>query len=91
MKKYKEKALEIAQLVESKNRAYGDSISKTAEILEILYGDSIPKEKYKDLHYIIRMLDKIARLASSDEKAFGEDCWKDLGGYALNHLASEEE
>lgn len=90
-KKYEEKALEIAKLVDAKNCAYGNSISKTASILEILYGDSIDKEKYKDLHYIIRIFDKISRLANGDEKAFNESPWEDICGYALNRIVSEKE
>lgn len=87
--KYKKKALEIAELVDSKNCAYGNSISKTAKMLEVLYGNSIPKEKYKDLHYIVRIFDKISRLAQGDEMAFNESPWSDICGYALNRLVSE--
>lgn len=90
-KDYEEKALEVARLVSAKNEAYGDSISKTADILEILYGNSIPKEKYKDLHYIIRILDKISRLTQGDEMAFDEDPWSDITGYSLNRLVSEDQ
>ena len=87
---YKKVALEAAELVASKNIAYGDSLSKMAQILELLYGKSIPKEKYEDLHYIIRILDKISRVASGNKTAFKEDPFEDIMGYCLNKLSHEK-
>lgn len=84
---YEKKALEVAQLVFEKNQAYGDSLSAMAQILELLYGESIPKEKYEELHYIIRILDKISRVTSGHKDAFEEDPFKDIMGYSLNKLA----
>lgn len=88
-KDYEKKALEVARLVKAKSIAYGNSISKTAKVLEIMYGDSIPKECYGDLHYIVRIFDKLSRLTQGDKMAFDEDPWFDIAGYALNRLVSE--
>lgn len=89
--KVKKIALEIVDLHNRKNAAYGDSVSKTAKILEILYGDSIPKDRYEDLHTIIRILDKISRMATGDKKAFDESPWTDVAGYALSSLVRAQD
>ena len=88
-KKYEEKALEIAQLVGTKNKAYGDSLSKIGQILELLYGNSISKERYNDLHIVVRILDKLSRIASGDKEAFEEDPFEDICGYSLNKIVHD--
>ena len=87
---YEEIALKAANLVAAKNDAYGDSLSKMAQILELLYGETIPKEKYEELHYIVRILDKVSRVASGNKDAFEENPFEDIMGYALNKLAHSQ-
>ena len=78
-------ATEVAKLVDEKNRAYGDSVSATAAILGYLYPGGIPVAAYQDAALIIRTLDKLKRIATSEGRAdtMGEDPWKDVVGYAL--------
>lgn len=76
------KAKEVAEIVIEKNRKYGDSIHKTIAILKILYPNGISKERYVNLLTIVRMLDKLSRLANND-KNDDEDPITDLIGYSL--------
>jgi NTP pyrophosphatase (non-canonical NTP hydrolase) len=88
MEEIKKIAQEIADLVERKNRDYGNSFDKTLE-------------EYGNVAYLLRVEDKISRLKSltwgnnpqrvSDESI--EDTLKDIVGYTLlmiNYLRSKE-
>jgi len=79
---YKQKALEIADLVTKKNKAYGDSFRKTGDILRILYPDGVLLNQYDDMLAIARILDKLFRVAT-DRDALGESPWIDICGYSL--------
>lgn len=81
-KDYEDVGAHIGRLVDSKNRVYGDSFSKSGGILEILYPNGVKPGEYKTLLAIVRILDKLFRVAT-DEKAFSEDPWKDIAGYAI--------
>ena len=59
---------EIGQLVEKKNQAYGDAAAKTAGILGILYPNGIPVDKYPDALLVVRVLDKLCRIADGDKE-----------------------
>ena len=72
----KEIALEVAELVEKKNRDYGNSFDRTL-------GD------YGDTAYFLRIEDKLSRLKSLSKKEAAvidesiEDTLKDIIGYTL--------
>ena len=78
---------EIRDLTVEKNMAYGDAVNKTAELLEILYPDGIGVELLPDALLLTRCFDKMVRIAQGDKSAFGEDPWRDIGGYALIGVA----
>lgn len=82
MKSYEEIAAEIGRLVQQKNEAYGDSFSRSGEVLAVLYPDGIRPEQYTDALAITRVLDKLFRLANKRD-AFNENPWQDIVGYAL--------
>ena len=68
-------ALEVAELVEKKNRDYGNSFDKTLN-------------EYGDTAYFLRIEDKISRLKSLTKKDAEvdesiEDTLKDIIGYTL--------
>jgi hypothetical protein len=89
-KDYEDVGAHIGRLVDSKNRVYGDSFSKSGEILKILYPDGIKPEDYKTLLAITRIIDKLFRIAT-DKDALGEDPWKDIAGYAILMVTAQEE
>lgn len=82
-------ALEIGSLVTEKNRAYGNSAVITNTIVNCLYPNGIPPEAYPDALLIIRVIDKLMRIAT-DKDAFGESPWRDIAGYSLIALRSKE-
>lgn len=89
--KYEDIGAEIGRLVDKKQKAYGRSFDHVGQILRILYPRGIRIEQYDDLGGMIRILDKFFRIATS-KKAFGENPWQDVSGYALlmNHDLLEE-
>ena len=72
----------IAELVIEKQNAYGDSFGKAGEVMRLLYPDGVPPEKLDDALTVVRVLDKLFRVATRKD-AFGESPWKDVQGYAL--------
>lgn len=79
------KLQEISSLLDSKNQQYGSAYLKVPEIMKILYPDGIPTNQYSNVLTLIRMLDKICRIAH-DNGNDPEDPWMDLAGYALLKL-----
>lgn len=79
---YQERGKDIGKLVDEKQAQYGDAISATGEIMEILFPDGIPKEKLKDALLILRILDKICRLSRGNGEG-GESPFRDISGYGL--------
>jgi hypothetical protein len=90
MKDYVKIANELGNLVKEKQEAYGDSFSKSSQIIKILYPDGISPENYGDLLTITRIIDKLFRIAT-DKDALGESPYRDIAGYALLGLANDLE
>ena len=82
-------AKELADLVQEKNRAYGDSFEKSGEILKILMPNGCPPEKFQDMLTVARITDKLFRICT-DPTAFGEEPYKDIAGYALLSVVSKQ-
>lgn len=80
----------IANLVVEKQEAYGDSFSKSGQIMKILYPEGVPLDKLEDALTVIRIIDKLFRIATKKD-AFGESPWKDIVGYALLAAAKSAE
>ena len=72
----------VGQLVEEKQKAYGDSFGRSGECLRQMFPDGIEPEQYDDLLTIARILDKLFRIANNKD-AFEENPWADLMGYSL--------
>lgn len=87
--KYIKIAEEIGKLVQEKNEAYGNSFSECHKILSVLYPNGIQPEQYTDALAIIRVIDKLFRIAT-DKDAFGESPWRDIAGYSLLGIANAE-
>jgi hypothetical protein len=80
--KYETIAQQIGQLVDEKNKAYGNSFNKCGDFLQLLYPNGITPEQYSDMLGIVRVFDKMMRIANSKD-AFGENPWKDITGYGI--------
>lgn len=72
----------IGGVVEEKQRAYGDSFGKSGQVLRILYPNGVSLEQLDDALAVVRVVDKLFRIAT-DKDAFGESPWEDVVGYGL--------
>ncbi len=80
--KYQAIGTAIGILTDSKNEAYGDSFNECATFLKLLYPNGVSPNQYTDMLCIVRIFDKLKRIATK-KRAFGESPYKDIGGYAL--------
>jgi len=81
---YAQSGLAIGELVSEKQAAYGDSFGKSGKVLRLLYPEGIPPEKMDDALTIVRVVDKLFRIATATARdAFGESPWRDIAGYAI--------
>tara|TARA_R110000824_G_scaffold346690_1_gene533512 strand:- start:94 stop:429 length:336 start_codon:yes stop_codon:yes gene_type:complete len=88
MKTYSQLGTTVGRLVEEKDQAYGSSFQRSQEILKILYPDGVQPDQYCDMLGMIRVIDKLFRIANRKE-AFGESPWQDIAGYGLLGVANE--
>lgn len=83
---------EVAVVVDQSNKAYGDSFRRSSDFLKLLWPDGVPPEQYADMLAIIRIFDKLMRIASS-RGAFGESPARDIAGYGgllyREHIAAD--
>jgi transcriptional regulator with XRE-family HTH domain len=79
--KYEALAKSIGALVDRKNKQYGDAFNRGGSILEVLYPDGVRPEQYRDMLGVIRVVDKLFRVANG--KQGQEDPWQDIAGYGL--------
>jgi hypothetical protein len=77
-----ELARKTGQLVAEKNAAYGDSVRKSARIMQTLYPEGIKPDQIPAALVTVRILDKLSRIAN-DPKYGGEDPALDVTGYGL--------
>tara|TARA_R100000963_G_C4643123_1_gene106882 strand:+ start:897 stop:1316 length:420 start_codon:yes stop_codon:yes gene_type:complete len=78
----------VGRLVAEKQRAYGDSFSKSHQILKVLYPDGIQTEQYMDVLTICRVVDKLFRLAT--DPTYGDESpWRDICGYSLLSMGKD--
>lgn len=83
-------AQQIGALVAEKNAAYGSSFSKCGEFLRLLYPDGLKPEQYRDALLIVRIFDKLMRIATAKD-ALGENPYRDIAGYGLLGAAEHGE
>ena len=82
-------AAEMGKMVADKNIVYGDSFSKASAIIDILFPDGVKPHQYRDFLAIIRVIDKLFRIATR-KNAYGESPWRDIMGYALLSIEADE-
>lgn len=88
--RFEEAGRTIGALVSEKNVAYGDSFGLAGKVLAILYPDGVQPEQYRDMLTVVRVVDKLFRIATKKD-AFGESPWRDVAGYGiLGFLADEK-
>ncbi len=87
---YEELGKRIGALVTEKQKAYGDSFGRAGPIMKILYPSGISPDKMDDVLVVVRILDKLSRIAT-DKDALGESPFADIVGYGLLGLARSEQ
>ena len=90
MNRYVQEAMNLAEVVTNKQMAYGDSFGRSKQVIEALYPQGILPEQYQDALAVIRVIDKLFRIANK-KFAFNEDPWQDIAGYALLSIVKHKE
>lgn len=85
---YFEAAMDVAEVVRDKQAAYGDAFGQSGKLLEVIYPNGIPVDKLDDALTIVRIVDKLFRIANQ-KAAFGESPYKDICGYCLLALVRD--
>lgn len=79
---YEEIGRAIGALVDKKNKAYGSSFQHAGEIIKVLYPAGIQPDQYQDMLYMVRVIDKLFRIATANDPA-GENPAQDVAGYSI--------
>lgn len=79
--KYESIGRVIGQLVDEKNKQYGDAFNKSGDYLKILYPNGIQPHQYKDALALVRDFDKSMRIANGNQGE--ENAWNDKAGYGI--------
>jgi hypothetical protein len=90
---YEDLGLEIGKLVSSKQKQYGNSFGKAQKIIEQLYPDGIKPYQYQDMLCMVRILDKLFRIAQrgpDGQDLGGESPYRDIAGYGLLGVNKDE-
>tara|TARA_R100001377_G_scaffold72515_1_gene48334 strand:- start:49 stop:420 length:372 start_codon:yes stop_codon:yes gene_type:complete len=85
---YEKLGKSVGSIVAEKQKAYGDSFSKSHKILKVLYPDGIDPSQYMDVLTICRVVDKLFRLAT--DPTYGDESpWRDICGYSLLSMGKD--
>ena len=79
-------ATEIGSLCVRKEQEYGSAVYVTTEIMRALYPGGIRSHQMGDALLLVRIADKMCRIASRDEDGDdkgGESPYEDIAGYGL--------
>lgn len=76
-----ERLTAVGKLCDEKQKEYGDAVSRAKEIMKVLYPDGVSVDQYGDVLLMVRVIDKLSRIATNAQ-AFGESPAKDIAGYA---------
>lgn len=72
----------IGALVADKNKAYGNAFETVGDAMRLLYPQGIAPEQYDDALALVRIWDKMMRIAT-DRDALGESPYRDIAGYGI--------
>lgn len=89
-----ELGVKIGKLVQAKNLAYGNSAGNAGAIMRILYPNGVQPHQYDDALLVVRVLDKLSRIAqrgADGKDKGGESPWSDLAGYSILGWAADIE
>ena len=81
-KEIREIAQRLGDTVAKKNQQYGNSWGKSASIMMILYPNGIMPNRYHDSLLVVRILDKLCRIATNETGDI-ENPFEDIAGYGM--------
>lgn len=88
--KYEDLGSEVGKLVDEKNTAYGNSFNVAEDFIKLLWPNGVPPEAFNDMLCVVRIFDKLKRIATN--KGYGgESPYRDIAGYALLGLMKDQE
>lgn len=87
---YADTGTRIGELVQRKNEAYGDSFTRCQEVMRSLYPEGITVEQYANALAIVRVVDKLFRIATASPKC-DENPWEDIADYGILMATAKEE
>lgn len=79
--KFEKVGQDIGKLVDKKNAEYGSSFEKVDQIMAILYPNGISVPQLKNASILVRILDKVVRVANGNQG--DENAFNDLAGYGI--------
>jgi len=82
MKDFEKIGDKVGKLVQEKQEAYGDSFGRSGECLRQMFPYGINVDQYDDVLTIVRILDKLFRIANNPN-AFDENPYQDIVGYGM--------
>lgn len=91
-RRYQELGELVGGVVADKQLQYGDAAGKAGKILAVLYPQGLAVHQYGDALLVVRILDKLSRIAQRgpDGQDRGrESPYKDIAGYGLLGLAKD--
>ena len=95
MSRHVEVGNQIGQLLDVKQLAYGNSFGEAHKIMAVLYPNGITVEQMPDALTIIRIQDKLFRIAqkqnTKDKDKMQESPYRDIAGYAILAVVRDEE
>ncbi len=80
---------QIGSLVCVKNRAYGNAFHSAGPFLSLLYPNGVQPDQFGDMLAIVRIFDKLKRIATHKD-ALGESPFRDIAGYCLLAIERDE-
>lgn len=86
---YEQLGQRVGALVDTKNKAYGSAFDDAGNFLKLLYPNGIQPSQYGDALALVRIFDKMKRIAT-DRDAMGESPYQDIAGYGLLGLRRVE-
>ncbi len=72
-------AEQLGEVVDLKNVRYGNSVERSADILRVLYPAGVPISAYRDMLLVVRIIDKLGRIANGAR----QDSYSDIAGYGI--------
>jgi hypothetical protein len=85
-KRLRHVGVEVTKNTIEKNKKYGDAVRTVCALLHLLYPDGIQPWQYANSLLLIRLLDKVVRIASYTPERLNADDetpWVDVAGYGL--------